>query len=170
MIDLAKLYEKRDVFGWISQQLMYPEEPETQEQYVQTFDFQRKSTLYMTYYKFEDGRERGQLLANLKDTYEQFGLLIADSELPDYLPLMCEFLYAADWLTHKGGEKAVSMILAVIEDGTYHLLSALEKANNPYAEVVRTLRETVKSCLLPDTDMSGGAALTSEGKEVAVHD
>ena len=66
---------------------------EIEELYVQTFDFQSKSTLYMTFYKFEDGRERGQMLAKLKETYEMFGLGIAGSELSDYLPLMCEFLY-----------------------------------------------------------------------------
>ena len=55
----------------------------------------------MTFYKFEDGRERGQMLAKLKETYEMFGLGIAGSELSDYLPLMCEFLYAPNWQGHE---------------------------------------------------------------------
>ena len=36
-----------------------------QELYVQTFDFQKSATLYMTYFKFEDAKERGQMLAKL---------------------------------------------------------------------------------------------------------
>src|SRR5699024_10912726 len=36
-----------------------------QELYVQTFDFHKKATLYMTFFKFEDAKERGQMLAKL---------------------------------------------------------------------------------------------------------
>ncbi|GIO97750.1 nitrate reductase molybdenum cofactor assembly chaperone [Paenibacillus lautus] len=120
---------------------------EIEELYVQTFDFQAKSTLYMTFYKFEDGRERGQMLAKLKETYEMFGLGIEGSELSDYLPLMCEFIYAANW---QGREKEVAasldLMMAVMEDGTYHLLKALEKYKSPYLYLIQGLRETFKAC------------------------
>ncbi|EGG35481.1 nitrate reductase molybdenum cofactor assembly chaperone [Paenibacillus sp. HGF5] len=121
---------------------------EIEELYVQTFDFQAKSTLYMTYYKFEDGRERGQMLARLKETYEMFGLGIEGSELSDYLPLMCEFLYAAPWQgREKEAAESLNLMMAVMEDGTYHLLKALEKYNSPYAYLVQGLRDTFKACL-----------------------
>lgn len=120
---------------------------EIEELYVQTFDFQSKSTLYMTFYKFEDGRERGQMLAKLKETYEMFGLGIAGSELSDYLPLMCEFLYAANWQGHeKEAGESLDLMLAVMEDGTYHLLKALEKYKSPYLYLIQGLRETFKAC------------------------
>ncbi|EUJ46011.1 hypothetical protein [Listeria rocourtiae] len=59
----------------------------------------------MTFYKFEDARERGQMLAKLKVLYEMFGLLPDDAELTDYLPLMLEFIDAGDWyMDERSGE------------------------------------------------------------------
>ncbi|MEC0239195.1 nitrate reductase molybdenum cofactor assembly chaperone [Paenibacillus dokdonensis] len=122
-----------------------------EELYVQTFDFQKKSTLYMTYAKFEEGRERGQMLARLKETYQLFGLDIMSSELSDYLPLMCEFLYAAKWQGHeKEAAESLELMIAVMEDGTYHLLKALEKFKSPYFHLIQGLRETFKACIIQE--------------------
>lgn len=123
---------------------------ELQELYVQTFDFQKGTNLYMTYAKFEDGKERGPMLANLKLIYEMNGLEIMDNELPDYLPLMCEFLHAADWSAHSQMKESMNLLLAVMEDGTYKLLKELEKAASPYYNVVKAIRETFKLCLLQE--------------------
>ena len=35
----------------------------------------------------------------------------------------------------------------MIEDGTYEMANQLAKENNPYAYVIRALRETLKACL-----------------------
>src|SRR5699024_10372489 len=70
---------------------------EVQQLYSDTFDFNKKASLYMTYNKFDTQKERGQLLAKLKVLYEMFGLKMADNELSDFLPLMLEFLYIAQW-------------------------------------------------------------------------
>ena len=35
----------------------------------------------------------------------------------------------------------------IIEDGTYEMANQLAKENNPYAYVIRALRETLKACL-----------------------
>ncbi|KAF9129301.1 hypothetical protein BGX30_013998, partial [Mortierella sp. GBA39] len=68
----------------------------------------------------------------LKETYQLYGLDIAGSELSDYLPLMCEFVYAANWQGHeKEAAESLDLMLAVMEDGTYHLLKALEKSGSP---------------------------------------
>ena len=120
---------------------------EIEEMYVQTFDFQKDSTLYMTYFKFEDSKERGQMLAKLKILYQMFGLDMPDQELSDYLPLMCEFIYAAKWDGYPQAEKDFSVLASVIEDGTYHLLKSLEKSGSPYYHLVKALRETLKACI-----------------------
>lgn len=65
--------------------------------YTDTFDFNKKSPLYMTYNKFDTQKERGQMLAKLKVLYEMFGLKMVDNELSDYLPLMLQFLHVASW-------------------------------------------------------------------------
>lgn len=118
-----------------------------EEMYVQTFDFEKRSTLYMTYFKFEDSRERGRMLAQLKSIYQLYGLEMMKEELSDYLPLMCEFLYAADWQEDPKAAEHLEMVLAVMEDGTYHLLKALEKAKSPYYPLIKGLRETFKACI-----------------------
>ena len=120
---------------------------EIEEMYVKTFDFEKDSTLYMTYFKFEDTKERGQMLAKLKVMYEMFGLDMPDEELSDFLPLMSEFLYAAEWRGDERAEESFAMLFAVLEDGTYHLLKSLEKQNSPYYYVIKALRETLKACI-----------------------
>lgn len=187
MINLGRVHDFKDVFGFFARQLTYPEKldfhpsviekalgsshpayesvktywnamyeysmEQIEEMYVQTFDFQKKSTLYMTFYKFEDSKERGQMLARLKETYQLFGLEIASSELSDYLPLMCEFLYAADWQGHeKEAAESLELMIAVMEDGTYHLLKALEKANSPYFYLIQGLRSTFKACIIQEAE------------------
>lgn len=130
---------------WRSMQAYSMEEIE--EMYVQTFDFQKESSLYMTYFKFEDTKERGQMLAKLKVMYEMFGLEMPKEELSDFLPLMCEFLYAAEWRGDSRAQESFNMFMAVLEDGTYHLLKALEENNSPYSHLIKGLREIFKACI-----------------------
>lgn len=59
--------------------------------YVYTFDFGKKTNLYVTYMTSGEQRERGQDLLYLKSHYKQHGFSATDAELPDYLPLMLEF-------------------------------------------------------------------------------
>jgi nitrate reductase delta subunit len=63
---------------------------EAQAAYVETFDFQRRHALYLTYHGFGDRRQRGMALLALKQRYIAAGLDPTDSELPDYLPLVLE--------------------------------------------------------------------------------
>ncbi len=120
---------------------------EIQEMYINTFDFQKDCTLFMTYVKYEDSKERGQMLARLKVLYEMFGLVMPDNELSDFLPLMCEFIYAAEWRGDPRAQQSFSMLLAVLEDGSYHLMKALEKYESPYFHLIKGMREVFKSCI-----------------------
>lgn len=120
---------------------------EIEEKYVTTFDFSKTTTMYMTFYKFEDARERGQMLAKLKVLYEMFGLLAVDAELTDYLPLMLEFYEAGEWYNDTRIQD-IEVSFGVIEDGTYHLLSALQEENSPYQYVIQAVRTELKACLL----------------------
>ncbi|MNN70436.1 hypothetical protein D3C81_1862860 [compost metagenome] len=70
-----------------------------------------------------------------------------EGDLPDYLPLMCEFLYAAEWLNDPAAPENFRMLIAILEDGTYHLLQALDKNESPYFHLVKGLRETLKACI-----------------------
>jgi nitrate reductase molybdenum cofactor assembly chaperone NarJ/NarW len=66
------------------------------EQYVETFDFGKKTNLYVTYMNTGEQRERGLELLQLKQHYKAAGFDTTDQELPDYLPLMLEFAAYAE--------------------------------------------------------------------------
>ena len=59
--------------------------------YVETFDFTRRNSLYLSYHVHGDRRQRGIALLRLKQRYAAAGLELLDGELPDYLPVMLEF-------------------------------------------------------------------------------
>ncbi|HLR54136.1 MAG TPA: molecular chaperone TorD family protein [Pseudogracilibacillus sp.] len=182
VIDLERLYDEKDLFGFISEQLSYPEEvtlydgvleeiispahpsytdlktfvdgkkgerlQELQTKYTEIFDFQEDATLFMTYVKFEDSKGRGQMLARLKVLYEMFGLKIPEGELGDLLPLMCEFIYVSDWRGDTRAQQSFSLLLAILEDGSYHLMHALKKYDNIYYHLIRGMREIFKACIV----------------------
>jgi nitrate reductase molybdenum cofactor assembly chaperone NarJ/NarW len=67
------------------------EPEELRSRYVETFDFERRNSLYLTYHSYGDRRERGMALIALKQRYEAGGLELETDELPDYLPLLLEY-------------------------------------------------------------------------------
>ena len=65
-----------------------------QERYVLLFDRTRSLSLHLFEHVYGESRDRGQAMVDLKQLYEQHGLFMSSSELPDYLPLFLEFLSA----------------------------------------------------------------------------
>jgi nitrate reductase delta subunit len=94
------------------------------EQYVKTFDFNRKTNLYLTYFQQGEQRERGFVLLQLKQQYEQAGFSVTDCELPDYLPLLLEF--AA--VTVTPGIKLIDSYMPQIQT----IYEELKQEHNPY--------------------------------------
>jgi len=64
---------------------------ELQDEYVTTFDFDRRASLHLTYHAHGDRRQRGLELVRLKRRFAEAGLELAENELPDYLPALLEF-------------------------------------------------------------------------------
>ena len=120
--------------------------------YTDTFDFSKNYPLYMTYNRFDTQKERGQMLAKLKVLYEMFGLKMIDNELSDYLPLMLQFLQVARWENDVRAEDNLKLIIMIIEDGTYEMANHLAKNNNPYAYVIKALRQTLKACIVSNKE------------------
>jgi nitrate reductase delta subunit len=63
-----------------------------QEDYTATFDLNPATSLNLTYHKWGDARERGSALSDLNYLYHKAGYDTSDDDLPDYLPLILEFL------------------------------------------------------------------------------
>ena len=120
---------------------------EQQSHYANLFEMNRRYTLYMSYYKMTDSRERGTIIAKLKMLYEMFGISEISSELADYLPMMLEFFAYADFMDDER-KNDLNLALGVIEDGTYTLLkNAVPDADDPYMKLIRQIRNVIRSCI-----------------------
>lgn len=63
-----------------------------QEHYVTLFDRGRALSLHLFEHVHGESRDRGQAMVDLLELYRAGGLELAARELPDYLPLMLEYL------------------------------------------------------------------------------
>ncbi|MCU0969389.1 MAG: nitrate reductase molybdenum cofactor assembly chaperone [Rubrivivax sp.] len=124
--------------------------------YVGLFDRGRRTSLHLFEHVHGDSRDRGQAMIDLAQTYERSGLLLADGELPDYLPVVLEFAStqpparAREFL----GESA-HIVRAV--------LSALLKRQTAYASVLAAVLDLAGEKAEPVRLRSGGPEATGEG-------
>lgn len=120
------------------------------ELYVQTFDFGKKTNLYVTYARHGEQRERGPALLALKQYYAQFGFQMHDDELSDYLPLMLEFAAIAPL-------EAVHRLLNEHRPAIEDIRAHLDEIDSPYVELFDMLHLAMHS-LDNHFDAEGGAA------------
>jgi len=65
---------------------------QAESDYVELFDRGRGTSLHLFEHVHGDSRERGPALIDLGQTYAKAGLMLAEGELPDYLPAVLEFV------------------------------------------------------------------------------
>lgn len=63
-----------------------------QENYVDTFDRGRTTSLHLFEHVHGESRDRGMAMIDLQKRYEGAGLVLKPGELPDYLPVVLEYL------------------------------------------------------------------------------
>jgi nitrate reductase delta subunit len=107
-----------------------------QEEYVATFDFNKRASLHLSYFRDGDRRQRGATLLGLKRRYREAGLELEGGELPDYLPAILEFAALAP------GEDA-DAVLARMRPGIELLRASLHDLGSPYAGVLDALVSTL---------------------------
>ncbi|MGH7912320.1 MAG: nitrate reductase molybdenum cofactor assembly chaperone [Candidatus Dormibacteraceae bacterium] len=121
-----------------------------QQRYVETFDLQKRSSLYLTYFAHGDTRKRGLSLLRLKRLYAAVGLRLQGGELPDYLPVLLEFAGLAPagagrqlLAEHRADLELVRLHLEQVQSPYLHLLDAvcagLPRLGLPDLEQVRRL-------------------------------
>jgi nitrate reductase delta subunit len=103
-----------------------------QEHYVQTFDLTAEHSLHLTHHLFGDDRGRGPALVDLGEHYKGEGLAAVEGELPDYLPLILEYVSTLDDMA---AHVFLHDALKVLEV----LAANLDKAGTPYAALVRII-------------------------------
>lgn len=69
---------------------------EAEERYVDLFDRGRALSLHLFEHLHGDSRDRGEAMVELKQIYERAGFELSARELPDYLPVLLEYLSARD--------------------------------------------------------------------------
>lgn len=125
--DAELLESAGELPGWMRETPLQ----ELQAVYVQTFDFDRRASLHLTYHTYGDRRQRGLELVRLKRRYAEAGLPFEGGELPDYLPVLLEF--AA--LVPEGGESLLNELRAPLE----LVRSRLHQTGSPYAELLDSI-------------------------------
>jgi nitrate reductase delta subunit len=103
-----------------------------QQQYVETFDLQKRASLYLTFFSHGDTRKRGQELLRLKRLYRAAGATLEGGELPDYLPLVLEFAS----INPEGGR----WVLREYRAGLELLHRHLRQQHSPYADLTEAVR------------------------------
>jgi len=109
--------------------------------YVDTFDWRRRRTLFLTYYTAGDTRGRGVALLEFAQAYLAAGVTPPAGELPDHLAVVLEFAATVD-------EDAGHRLLAAHRTSIDLLHDGLRKMDSPYAAVV----DAVAATLPPPTE------------------
>ncbi|TPN51588.1 nitrate reductase molybdenum cofactor assembly chaperone [Mesorhizobium sp. B1-1-7] len=107
-----------------------------QERYVELFDKTRRHSLHLFEHIHGESRDRGQAMVDLVEHYRRGGLLIAANELPDFIPLLLEFLSARPLDEARGLLNETAHIFSLLEE-------RLAKRNGGYAGVFAAIRSIV---------------------------
>jgi nitrate reductase delta subunit len=103
-----------------------------QERYTALFDMSPSTTLNMTYHLWGDGEKRARLLTRLQQEYACADLAKNSPELPDFLPLILEFLAA---VPRAKRSDTIQKSLAGIDT----LVERLKPIAAPYARLLEPL-------------------------------
>ncbi len=84
----ARLRELQALMRWLAA----ADPVDAEVAYVELFDRGRATSLHLFEHVHGDSRERGGAMIDLGQTYARAGLLLKPDQLPDYLPVVLEFL------------------------------------------------------------------------------
>jgi nitrate reductase molybdenum cofactor assembly chaperone NarJ/NarW len=141
-----------------------------QERYVELFDRTRSLSLHLFEHVYGESRDRGQAMIDLKSLYEQNGLYLSTSELPDFLPAFLEFLSIRPLDEARQQLSQPAHILTALAE-------RLHKRHSPYAAVFEGLAalaapapdaEIEIVAETDDADPNDFAALDAQWEEEAV--
>lgn len=93
--ELIPAYQREDLLTLIDE-LRADNLLRVEERYVELFDRGRAASLHLFEHLHGEGRDRGQAMVDLKRLYERAGYELSSRELPDYLPVVLEYLSCRD--------------------------------------------------------------------------
>ncbi len=124
--------EERQVINEFIDHLAQTELPELEKAYVKTFDMLPEHSLHLTHHLFGDDRERGPALVDLGEHYKGMGLEARKGELPDYLPLILEYVSTLDDIAARVFLADALKVITVVATN-------LEQSQSPYAPLLRVV-------------------------------
>jgi nitrate reductase delta subunit len=107
---------------------------ESEAEYVQLFDRGRATSLHLFEHVHGDSRDRGPAMIDLAQTYDKAGLFLAPGELPDYLPVVLEFVSTQP-------AREARAFLSEMAHLFNAIFSALQERGSAYASVLGALLE-----------------------------
>ena len=107
---------------------------ENEAEYVQIFDRGRATSLHLFEHVHGDSRDRGPAMIDLAQTYEKAGLFLAPGEMPDYLPVVLEFVSTQP-------PKEARAFLVEMAHIFNAIFNALQQRESAYASVLGALLE-----------------------------
>lgn len=110
------------------------------ERYVKTFDFFGVTTLNLTYNVFKDSRDRGTALIKLRQIFSESEMMPLTDELPDFVPLILEFLAVCE-------DELVEKLLKLHFNSFTKLENDLEKNDSDYHFLAKAIVEVASEHL-----------------------
>jgi nitrate reductase delta subunit len=118
-----------------------------QEQYTALFDMSPSATLNVTYHLWGDGEKRACLLTRLQQEYDGAGLQKKSLELPDFLPLILEFLASVPRAAQSG-------VIKTSLKGVETLVERLKPIASHYSGLLEPLIELIMEPVEGETVVS----------------
>ena len=107
-----------------------------QAAYSDLFDTQTKTNLYLFDMVYGTSRDRGQAMVDLKEEYLKDGLMPAEDELPDYLPMYLQYVANMDDLAQaRAAIDDIRGVLTKMDD-------RFAKEQHPYEPLIALLKES----------------------------
>jgi len=105
-----------------------------QQAYVDTFDMTPEHDLHLTHHLFGESRERGPAMVDIAEHYKSAGMEVSNGELPDFLPLILEYVSTLDEFQARFFLNDAAKVLTILADN-------LEKVDSPYGRLIRVIEK-----------------------------
>ena len=126
----ARLAELQTLMAYLAG----PDALEIEAQYVELFDRGRATSLHLFEHVHGDSRDRGPAMIDLAQTYEKSGLYLGPDEMPDYLPVVLQFVSTQPPAEARAFLGEMAHIFNAI-------FNALQQRNSAYTSVLGALIE-----------------------------
>jgi len=118
----------------LTKHLAHSDTLELEGEFVELFDRGHATSLHLFEHVHGDSRDRGPAMIDLTQTYEKAGLFLAPGEMPDYLPVVLEFVSTQP-------PKEARAFLGEMAHIFNAIFNALQERQSAYASVLGALLE-----------------------------